>query len=87
MNSTTSVNGVEVESLETLVEALNYLQKDYNDGNIWLAEGGEVCCIESRTRTLENHITRVVQNVPQLRFTTISVREGKAYVEVRENRE
>lgn len=87
MSDNTTVNGVEVTDIESLYEGMSHLQEDYNDGDIYLAEEGTVLCIKARSRTLPNHVTRLVQNVPQIRFTTISVKDGQAYVEVRNSDE
>lgn len=53
----TELNGVELTDLDAAREALDYLNDDYNDGSLTVAEGGTVLVVTSRSSHWGNFTT------------------------------
>lgn len=84
-----TINGVEIRKVEDLAEALEYMREDYNDDSLNVYEHDDSgraihIGVKARARTLPFHVTDAVQRAAGCYFSTISVREECAYVEVKD---
>lgn len=59
------------------------LTGDYNDGYVGFGEGGRVLIIRGRSSTMRIHTLELIRDYPGVEITTISVQDGRPWVEVR----
>lgn len=78
-----AINGVEITDIIHLKEAMDYLNKDYNDGKAHIPPGEKVLCITFKSDYIPTGKWGIIRDNPDVKVTFVGVSEGKAYIEVR----
>lgn len=80
-DTTTTVNGTALTSLNAVKEAFSYMTKDYNNADL-INHGDKITIVSRYTSHLE-HFEQIRDSV-HIEMTNVHVRDGKPAVTVRE---